>query len=125
MADEVNHYEQIGGIEGIRQAVDDFYDGVLGDPELVGYFSGVDIGHVKRHQVRLLCAVLGGPQVYDGRALGTAHAALHITPAHYDRVVGHLAAVLTARGAPPDTTGAVLDALRSVRNEIVEVSAGG
>jgi hemoglobin len=124
VADEPTHYELIGGIEAIRHAVNDFYDRVLGDPELAGYFAGVDIGRVKRHQVRLLSSVLGGPQVYDGRALSAAHAGLNISPEHYDRVVAHLAAVLEARGAPADTAGAVLDALYSVKDDIVEVSAG-
>jgi hemoglobin len=123
MADEPTHYERIGGIEAIRHAVNDFYDRVLSDPELGGYFTGVDIGRVKRHQVRLLSSVLGGPQVYDGRALGAAHTGLKISPEHYDRVVAHLAAVLTARGAPADTTAAVLDAMHSVKAEIVEASA--
>jgi hemoglobin len=122
MADEPTHYERIGGSDAIRQAVDDFYDRVLGDPVLAGYFTDVDLGRVKRHQVRLLGSVLGGPRAYEGRALGVAHAGLHISPEHYDRVVGHLAAVLTARGAPDDTRAAVLDVLHSVKAEIVEVS---
>jgi hemoglobin len=122
MADDPTHYERIGG-DAIRQAVDELYDRVLDDPELADYFTDVDVGRVKRHQVRLLGALLGGPQVYDGRALGVAHADLHISPEHYERVVGHLAAVLTARGAPDDTRAAVLDALDGVKAEIVEASA--
>ena len=61
-------YDTLGGMEPLKLAVDQFYEKVLGDPQLEHYFEGVDLVRVKRHQVLLLSQVLGGPAEYAGRA---------------------------------------------------------
>ena len=98
MYDEtLSHYDRLGGVEAIR-AVDELYARILRDPHLAPYFAGVDVACAKRHQVLLLCALLGGPQNYDGLSLHAAHLGLGVTPADYDRVVDHLEDVLQAAG---------------------------
>ncbi|HYZ99903.1 MAG TPA: group 1 truncated hemoglobin [Acidimicrobiales bacterium] len=119
-----SHYERLGGQDTIREAVDRFYAAVLGDPELAGYFTDVDIDRVKRHQVLLLSDVLGGPESYDGPDLGQAHRGLGITDGHYDKVVGYLVAVFTDLGADGDTIAAAAEVLASVKPQIVEDQAG-
>ncbi|HZM37875.1 MAG TPA: group 1 truncated hemoglobin [Acidimicrobiales bacterium] len=122
MSDETrSHYDRLGGVEAIRAAVDKLYLRILRDDRLAPYFSGVDVARVKRHQVLFLCALLGGPQTYDGPSLYQAHRGLGITPADYDRVVDHLEDVLVAAGAPEGTLVAVSDALVGAKPEIVEV----
>ena len=116
-----SHYDRLGGAEAIRAAVDKLYLRILRDDRLAPYFSGVDVARVKRHQVLFLCALLGGPQTYDGPSLYQAHRGLGITPADYDRVVDHLEDVLVAAGAPKGTLVAVCDALVGAKPEIVEV----
>jgi hemoglobin len=102
-------YETVGGADALRLAVDRFYVAVLGDPQLAPYFEGKDVSAIKRHQVLLLTTVLGGPNPYEGRDLGEAHAGLDVTGADYDRTVGHLVGVLTELGV----SGAPLDALQA------------
>ena len=115
-------YETLGREHGIRVAVDEFYDRVLGDPRLQHYFAGVNIPHLRRHQVALLAAVTGGPNAYRGRDLGEAHRRLSITPEHFDVVVGHLGATLDHLGVDPGITGEIAAALGSHRDEIVAAS---
>jgi hemoglobin len=117
----LRQYDRLGGFDGIRAAVDELYTRILQDSDLAPYFAGVDVARVKRHQVLLLCSLLGGPETYDGRALGTAHSGLGITSADFDRVVAHLEAVLDAAGAPAGTIVAVTDTLAGAKGEIVEV----
>jgi hemoglobin len=117
------HYEQVGGVEAIRQVVDRFYERVLADPELTGYFEGADVGRVKRHQVLLLASVLGGPQTYDGRDLAAAHEGLGITSEHFGLVGAHLTASLQEAGAPDDTIAAVLATVGGLEPDIVEAPA--
>jgi hemoglobin len=112
-------YDRIGGQPTLREAVDRFYARVLDDPELAPYFEGKDMARIKRHQVLLLGQVLGGPQDYDGRELGEAHAGLGVTGADYDRVVQHLVAVLVEMGVPDDILAAVGEVLTGVRPDIV------
>src|SRR3954451_6335625 len=47
-------YERLGQENGIRTAVDDFYQRVLADPALAGYFDGVDMRKLRGHQTALL-----------------------------------------------------------------------
>ncbi|HET6953538.1 MAG TPA: group 1 truncated hemoglobin [Acidimicrobiales bacterium] len=101
-ASTASHYERIGGAPALQETVERFYAKVLDDPELATYFEGQDVGRIKRHQVKLLSQVLGGPQEYEGRELSDAHAHLRITEAHYDQVVNHLVATMVELGVPDD-----------------------
>jgi hemoglobin len=113
------HFEQIGGAPAVREAVRRFYDRLLADPELAGFFSGVDLVNLKRHQVDLISTVLGGPSNYTGRDLGTAHAHLGIDAQTYGRVGAHLVAVLKELGAPEHVIASVTETLTSVAPQIV------
>ena len=93
-------YESLGAEVGIRKAVDEFYDRVVADPRLVGYFSGVDMTALRRHQVDMLSAATGGPRRYTGKEMAAAHAGSRINDEAFDRVVGHLTATLIALGVP-------------------------
>jgi hemoglobin len=118
----LSHYDRLGGFDSIRAAVVELYERILRDADLAPYFAGVDIARVKRHQVLLLCSLLGGPETYDGRALAVAHRGLGIRSTDFDRVVAHLEAVLDAAGAPAGTIVAVTDVLAGARPDIVEVA---
>jgi hemoglobin len=73
----------------------------------------------KSHLRAFVAAALGGPDVYAGRDMRTAHAHLRVTPAAFDRVVEHLAASLGALGVPVATIGAIADKLAPLRTQIV------
>lgn len=122
--EEPSHFDRLGGTDTVTAAVDEFYDRVLHDPELAFYFSGVDIGRLKRHQVLLFTQLLGGPEGYNGRTLEVAHRGLGITDAHFDRVAGHLISVLRDAGAPEDTIAAVGGIVGGVRGDIVADGEG-
>jgi hemoglobin len=115
-------YERLGRQAGIRTAVDDFYVRVVGDPQLAPYFEGADLAQLRRHQTALLVQVTGGPVEYTGRELAEGHAGLDITPAAFDRVVGHLVATLTDLGVSAGDIGAVGQALTAHRDDIVTAS---
>ena len=112
-------YERLGEEVGIRTAVDDFYVRVVADPQLAPFFEGIDLARLRRHQTALLVQVTGGPVEYSGRDLAAGHAGLGITPADFDRVVGHLVATLTALGVSSEDIGDVGAALTAHRDEIV------
>src|SRR3954462_7482190 len=112
-------FDRLGQEQGIRAAVDDFYERVVGDPALAHYFEGVDLRVLRGHQTALLVQVTGGPAAYSGRDLAIAHARLGITPEDFDRVVGHLVATLSSFGVSAEDIGAVGEALTAYRDEIV------
>ncbi|WP_138735769.1 group I truncated hemoglobin [Modestobacter excelsi] len=112
-------YQRLGQEVGIRTAVDDFYERLVGDPQVAPFFEGIDLPRLRRHQTALLSQVTGGPVEYSGRDLAAGHAGLDITDADFDRVVGHLVATLTELGVAEDDIGAVGAALATHRGEIV------
>jgi len=118
-----SHYDRVGGQPAIRAVVEQFYARVLDDDDLAPYFTDADVAEVKRHQVLLLSQVLGGPAEYDGRDLGEAHRGLGITSGHYDKVVGHLVAVLTDLGADDELLAAAGGVVAGVKADIVENGA--
>jgi hemoglobin len=105
--DARNIYERIGGAPAVEAVVDLFYEKVWSDPALAGYFEGIDRDRLKEHQREFVSAALGGPERYDGRNMGEAHAGLGITDAVFYQVVAHLAATLIQLGVDKDTIGEI------------------
>lgn len=120
--DEVSDYERVGGADAVTTVVQLFYERVLADPELAGYFTDVDMPRLKRHQVLLISQVLGGPAEYDGQDLRAAHTGMQITSDHYARVFGHLVAVLHDAGVDAEIIGRVGTELAGAERDIVSGS---
>ncbi len=118
----------IGGAAAVSAVVDEFYARLLADPGTAGFFAtlveGDGLARLKRHQVLLLTKVLGGPDRYDGRDLGEAHAGLAITDDAYQRVSLYLLTVLHDFKVPMDVLQVADATLRAVRPQIVSGAAG-
>lgn len=112
-------YDSIGGAAAVRAAVDDFYARVLADPTLAPYFTGTDMTRLKSHQRAFIAAAIGGPEIFAGRDMASAHAGRGITNADFDAVVAHLAGTLAGLGVPDETIGAIATALAPLRADIV------
>ncbi|GLY24062.1 group 1 truncated hemoglobin [Micromonospora sp. NBRC 101691] len=114
-----SHYDRIGGAAAVKAAVEVFYDRVLADPELAGYFADIDMVGQRRHLALMLTVVLGGPNEYAGRGLAEAHQPLGIPQAHYELVGAHLLATLTQLGVPEDVQDHVRAVLAQVQDQVV------
>jgi hemoglobin len=114
-------FDSIGGAPAVNVAVDKFYERVLNDPQLDHYFDGVDIYRLKAHQRVFMAAAIGGPDVYQGRDMASAHAKLAITDPDFDAVVGHLVATLTELEVPHEIIADIGSALAPLRSDIVSV----
>lgn len=115
----ISDYTAVGGAAAISSVVDLFYQGVLADPRLTGYFADTDLARLKRHQVQLVSQVMGGPVSYEGADLAQAHRGRGITEADFGRVVEHLVAALEVHSVPTDITGRVVAALGATQDDIV------
>lgn len=112
-------YETIGGEEALIQVVDDFYERVLADPELAGFFGGVNMSRLKGRQVEFFTAALGGPTPYRGVSMKDAHRGKGILRQHFDLVVGYLVESLRAAGVPQSIVDQILAALAPLADDIV------
>src|SRR3954462_15154660 len=81
-------YEQIGGAQALEVIVADFYDRVLADDELAGFFTGTNVERLKGKQVEFFAAALGGPDPYTGAPMRQVHQGRGITVHHFNLVAG-------------------------------------
>jgi hemoglobin len=116
-------YEQIGGHEALETVVEDFYDRVLADPELAGFFTGTNMSRLKGKQVEFFAAALGGPEPYTGAPMRQVHQGRGITMHHFDLVAEHLSASLTAAGVPETIVEQILGAIAPLSSEIATAVA--
>lgn len=116
-------YDELGGTATVKAAVSVFYHRVIADESLAPYFEGVDLDRLKAHQRAFLAAALGGPDLFAGRDLSSAHAGLTITPEAFETTVQHLAATLHDLSVPEEAIAAVRQRLESMRSSVVAQEA--
>lgn len=113
-------YAAVGGAPAITAVVDRFYRLVLGDDRLRGFFDGVEMVRLKRHQVALVSQVMGGPVAYAGRDLRAAHTGMAISPEDFASVADHLVTALTEAGVERAVIDRVVATIAGTEADIVE-----
>jgi hemoglobin len=116
-------YDTIGGEEALVSVVDDFYKRVLADPELAGYFAGVNMNRLKGRQAAFFAQALGGPALYDGASMRDAHLGRGITQSAFNSVAGHLTDSLQSAGVPDDLVTTIIGAIAPLADDIVASGA--
>jgi hemoglobin len=118
-ASEVSIFEEIGGEPALVAVVDDFYERVLADPQLAGFFAGTNMPKLKGRQVEFFAAALGGPDIYQGASMRQVHAGRGISQADFDQVAYHLTGALDAAGVSAATVKQIAEAIIPLSDEIV------
>jgi hemoglobin len=113
-------YAAVGGGPAISGVVDRFYQLVLADEQLRGYFEGTEMVRLKRHQVALVSQVMGGPVEYSGRDLRAAHEGMSISRDDFGAVAGHLVTALTEAGVDRPIIDRVVGTIAGTEPDIVE-----
>lgn len=112
-------YERLGGRDAISDVVDDFYDRMLDDERVAGFFEDVDMTRQRAHQTQFLSYATGGPVEYTGTDMREAHEHLDIAEEDYDVVGAHLDDALAEAGVPHGDRAAVMDEVEALRDPIV------
>lgn len=114
-----NLYERIGGESAVEKAVDVFYEKVLADDRISGFFENLDMVAQAIKQKKFLTMVFGGPNTYSGADMRTAHAHLGLTEKHFNAVVENLASTLLELGVSDSDIGEVATIANSVKDEVL------
>jgi hemoglobin len=88
-------YKRLGGYDAIAALTDDFIGRLATDPKLSKFFTGLNDtskARVRQHVVDLLCNATGGPCIYLGQDMKTAHKGLNITESDWNAAVQDLTA---------------------------------
>ena len=112
-------YDRLGGQEGIRAVVDDFYDRLRADEELGEFFEGANMELLRRTQTDFLCEAAGGPETYDATPVREAHIHVPFTPEHIQRAVELLYESLEAFDVADDDADAVVGAIAQYEDDLL------
>lgn len=113
-------FERLGGKGAIEAVIDDFLGRVAKDERINAGFATGDVPRLRQRLVELVCYATGGPCVYSGRDMKSAHAGMKITHAQFDALVGHLVGTLDKFKVPAAEKGELLGLLGPMRGSIVE-----
>jgi len=116
-------YKRLGGYDALAAVTDDFIVRLATDPKVGRFFTGLSDNskaRVRQLVVDQLCAATGGPCVYIGRDMKTAHKGLGITEEDWNISVKHLVATLTKFKVPEKEQKEEAAALTTLKADIVE-----
>jgi hemoglobin len=116
-------YKRLGGYDALAAVTDDFIGRLAADPQLKRFFAGHSSDSLKRIRqliVDQLCAATGGPCIYIGRDMKTAHAGMGISETDWEVTVKHLVATLDKFKVPQKEKDEVLAAISGMKKDIVE-----
>ena len=113
-------YDKIGGEAALTQAVAGFYERMLADPRVSGWFDGIDVTQLMVHVRAFLAVALGGPEHYTGRSMRLAHSGLQITDEAYTICIGHLTDTLRDLRVDDASVEQIMKPLEMMRAAIVQ-----
>src|SRR5262245_1120253 len=115
-------YKRLGGYDALAAVTDDFLGRLATDPQLGRFFKGLSSDSQKRvrqHVIDFLCNATGGPCLYLGRDMKTAHTGLNITEDDWNISVKALVATLDKFKVPEKEKSEVLGAVSGLKGDIV------
>lgn len=115
-------YKRLGGYDALAAVTDDFLGRLATDPQMGRFFKGLSTDSQKRirqHIVDFLCVATGGPCIYNGRDMKTAHTGLNITEDDWSLSVKMLTATLDKFKVPDKEKSEVLGAVSGLKADIV------
>ena len=113
-------YDRLGGKPSISSVVDQFVVTVAADTRINGRFATTDIQKLKSHLVDQACMVTGGPCIYSGRDMKTAHAGMKISHGDFRALVEDLVKALDMFKVPAQEKRELLGLLGPMEKDIVE-----
>lgn len=118
---EQSLYERIGGKPALEAAVDRFYERVLADDRISGFFTTVDMDGQRKKQKRFLAVAFGANERWDGKDMRAAHAHLTLTEEHFTAVAEALQGTLQDLGVPETLIGEVMAIAASTHDDVLNL----
>ncbi len=116
-------YQRLGGYDQIAAIAHDYFSLVRSDPQFSRFTGGRSQDSLKRARQLLvdqLCSLAGGPCVYIGRDMKTAHGGLGITEVDWDASMRHLAEAIDKHKVAKEDKEELLTIVASYKKDIVE-----
>lgn len=114
-------YKAFGEKTGLVSLMDDFMVRLLADPRTGPHFKPSNQQRVKDQLVDQLCQLSGGPCVYKGADMKSAHANLDIKKSDFNALVEVLQQSMDAKGIPFRTQNQMLALLAPMHRDTITV----
>ena len=122
MGSQQSLYTRLGGYDALAAVTQDFIGRLATDPSLAKFFTGLNDNskaRVESHVIDFLCKATGGPCIYTGQDMKTAHTGLHITEADWNASAAHLTETLNKFKVPAKEQSEVMAAIGGLKSQIV------
>lgn len=114
-------FSRLGGAPSVTRIASDLVDNHLVNPLIRARFAGSDVARLKRMAADFFSTGSGGPQVYEGKDMLSAHRHMNISDNEYMAAVDDLMAALTASGVGDAEKAEVLYIFYQLRPNVVRV----
>jgi hemoglobin len=114
-------YERLGGTQGIEAIASDLVDLHLDNPRIAPRFADSDVASVKNAVATFFIAGTGGPDVYQGKDMPSAHRGMNIDGAEFVAALDDALAALDKNGIGQREKEEALFILYSLREEVLHL----
>ena len=116
-------YERLGGVDAITAVARAFEDRAAKDDRINQKFARTNLERLTKEFVDQLCQDTGGPCTYTGLDMRRAHTNMGVTSGEWDAFMEDFVATLNALNVGKAEQDELLNDLRPMRAEIVEVDS--
>ncbi len=120
MADD-SLYQSFGQKAGLTALMEDFVPRLLKDPRMEPFFAKTNQQNFKEQLVNQICQVTGGPCVYKGVDMKTAHSDHDITKGNFNALVEVLQESMDAQKIPFRAQNKLLALLAPMHRDVITV----
>lgn len=114
-------YAALGEKAGISLLTDDFVNRLKTDARLAPAFKDANDKNLKLMLAQQFCKLSGGPCIYEGADMKSAHASMDITKTDFNALVEVLQASMDARSIPFTTQNQLLALLAPMHRDVITV----
>ncbi len=112
-------YHDLGEQAGIGKIVDAFVPLILGDQRLGSHFAHADKARLATQLKSQFCVLTGGPCIYEGKDMVSAHEGMHIRLAEFNFLAEDLQIAMEQAGVASDTALRFIGRLAPLQRAIV------
>jgi hemoglobin len=119
-------YIRLGGANGISNLVNDIVDNHMNNPEIQARFlplkdDPAKLESAKKHTRQFLGVGSGGPEVYEGKDMPSAHRGMNISELEFINVLDDILAALDKNKVDQHSRNEVLAIAYSLKEQIVRL----
>lgn len=112
-------FDDLGGLSGIENIVDDFLVGLGGDARISHHFANADPVRLREKLIEQFCAQAGGGCTYTGDSMKDSHTGMNISRADFNALVEVLIEAMENQDVPVSAQNRLLQRLAPMHRDIV------